>query len=179
MFGRLRQTELQFTQQHLVINYNMKKASILIIALYALILNSKTVTGKPNFFRHQITSSVTSQDTTLYLKNSILSQKSKFQHKELNFLLLALKYNIKSYIFMFGHGPNDPVNSITLYFEDRKTIGDKLTDKQSISGIIIQFEENIPRKDAYKLMMTSDGAWLTAEKDYYGNRTVKNIDIIK
>ncbi|EHQ25538.1 hypothetical protein [Mucilaginibacter paludis] len=155
----------------------MKKHLILTIAItasansYATAKHNspKLVLSKP------ITSLYIQQDTAKYLYEHVVLQKAKYQHKELNDILNSLNIEVKSYLLSHGRKVGYRTG-ITLFFENRKNISEKLERHIHTHSIYIEFEKPIPLDLINSSLQTGhDDEWQAVEKEFFGKHIVSDI----
>ncbi|MFA6276503.1 MAG: hypothetical protein WC622_07125 [Pedobacter sp.] len=139
------------------------------------IYTTLNLTGSFNLKGNYQTTQQTAQDTTKYLKDNFVNNKTKFQHRELKCLLAKLKLNIKSYDFVRGKKVGE-IQGIFIYFEGQALIKVKRGNQIRVKKMYISFEKPVSLyTDVSDLYNKSNGEWLPAEAAFYGNQLVKDI----
>ncbi|MFA6276501.1 MAG: hypothetical protein WC622_07115 [Pedobacter sp.] len=144
---------------------------VAILSIYTILNLSGSSTINGNYQTNQ----QTAQDTTKYLKDNFVINKTKFQHKELKYLLSKLKLNVKSYGFVRGKKPGE-IQGIFIYFEEIALIKIKMEKNNRVKAVYIEFEKPVSLyTDVTDLYKKSNGKWLSAEAAFYGKQLVKDI----
>jgi hypothetical protein len=154
----------------------MKNYLFLSIVLSVLTCRANGATDKNiNYTLNSATSILThSHDTIKYLRDSIITRKEEFHHKELNVILRKLHLTVRSYSYHTSK-PGGPIKYITLFFDDSNTTSSKLQNRIKIPFLVIDFENEITGGKPLGLYSKSFGAWLDGEKDFYGKMLVKDV----
>jgi hypothetical protein len=158
----------------------MKKYLLLIFLAFIFTHQAKAITkiNGGSIFKHSKSRSVY-LDTLTILQDNIIAHKETFQHQELNVLLKQLHLKVKSYMPIRGQKPGGPIKGIMVYFEDWKTVSDKISNLIYMPSIFISFDNAITLIQTYELRTKSQGEWQQAEIDFYGKQLVNDIQVSK
>lgn len=122
-------------------------------------------------------------DTSTYLQNSILANKSYYIGKPLNVLLNDLQIAVKSYseVLPLPSLP-DPIifDRTALYFQSNKEIVMKMLNKNKVPAIEIRFASPIQIPKAYLRkggLLDCSTDWTTAKANFFGQYIISSLDV--
>src|SRR6201996_9723386 len=98
----------------------MKKNILLLLVLAVTICKANFLTGKASVTNANRAHKQIKADSIQQLKSYLLAHKAEFIHRDLNTLLTALPFEVKSYSNIKNHGPGQPLRGITLFFFSTK-----------------------------------------------------------
>lgn len=122
-------------------------------------------------------------DTSAYLQNTILANKSYYIGKPLNVLLNDLQIGVKSYseILPLPSLP-DPIifDRTALYFQSNKDIVMKMLMKIKVPAIEIRFASPIQIPKAYLrkgALLDGSTDWTPAKANFFGQYIISSLDV--
>jgi hypothetical protein len=114
-------------------------------------------------------------DSAAYVKN-IMSEKSKYVHKELGALLKDLAIPVKSYTSQFSGRAN--CIGITLSFDEPDVTVNKsegVPNSGTPARLYVEWESPISRAAVEAALNRAAGSWGNAEQAYYSKITIRDI----
>ncbi len=119
-------------------------------------------------------------DTLGYIKYNFVDNKGRFVNKPLQVLLSSLELPIFRYYNGNPHDYYDKTNDVPdIYINIYPDVVEWQKKRQDPAILLIAFNKTIPADSAYSLVRRTRMKWTSEAISFYGNRSVKNIQLVK